>query len=295
MIQYHGIQNLAFLKYIDKRELLIWLGQACDCSANYLQYNDKCHETFGDILSNPNAVPMEMIIFNVGRTWSSVNYGTKTVNSCNVSSINLTRTAWGCPIFQTWLKSSMIAEWVEGFVNQASWKMIQLCSTECQWSVPAADGGGFCNDGPTLLKILFELMDPSTEIVQRNIARPSKMLACRSMTPWIKLSTLIKRLCSTTRLVIHCVFTFLTFSFPPRMMSSCSGYVRSNRMWILDLGSTRILWLGNWFWWQGNKSTICPNRHLGQGGSLQCTICCNGDLNPAISGRPSCTCHFWWK
>ncbi len=114
---------------------------------------------------------------------SSVNYAIKMVNSRDVSSIDPTRMAADSPFFQTWLKSSMIAEWVEGHINQASWKMIQLCSTECQWSVPAADGGGFCNDGPTLLKILFELMDPSTEIVQRNIARPSKMLACRSMTP----------------------------------------------------------------------------------------------------------------
>ncbi len=121
-------------------------------------------DSFGDILTNPDAVPMDMVIFNAGRTWSSVDYATKTVNSRNVASIDPGRTATDRPVFQTRLKSSMIAEWVEGHIDQPSWKMIQLCSSYYQWSVPAAKGGGFRNDGPTLLKILFELMDPSTEI-----------------------------------------------------------------------------------------------------------------------------------
>ncbi len=121
-------------------------------------------EMFGDILSNPDAVPMDMVIFNASRTWSSVDYATKTVISCNVSSIDPTRTPGDQPIFQTQLKYLMIAEWVEGHVDQASWKMIQLCSSEYQWPVPAIHGGGCQNDGPTLLKIIFELMDLSTEI-----------------------------------------------------------------------------------------------------------------------------------
>ncbi len=58
----------------------------------------------------------------------------------------------------------MIAEWVEGHVDQASWKVIRLRSSEYQWPVPAISGGGCQNDGPTLLKIIFELMDLSTEI-----------------------------------------------------------------------------------------------------------------------------------
>ncbi len=100
-------------------------------------------ETFGDTLTNPDVVPMDMVIFNTGRTWSSVDYATKTVNSCNVSLIDPTRTPGDRPIFQTLLKSSMIAEWIEGHVDQASWKMIQLRSPKYQWSVLAINGGGF--------------------------------------------------------------------------------------------------------------------------------------------------------
>mgnify|MGYP006969296618 CR=1 FL=1 len=58
----------------------------------------------------------------------------------------------------------MIAKWVEGHLDQASWKMIQLQASQFQWKVSNADVGGTRMDGPTIIKALFDLIDPSKEV-----------------------------------------------------------------------------------------------------------------------------------
>ncbi len=112
-----------------------WFGWGKLVTAVPINYNATTNapETFGDILTNPDMLPMDMVIFNAGRTWSSVDHATNTVNSHDVSSIDPTRMTGDRPIFHTWLKSSMIAEWVKGHVDQASWKMIQMVCPGCWW------------------------------------------------------------------------------------------------------------------------------------------------------------------
>ena len=43
-------------------------------------------------------------------------------------------------------------------------KTLSLCSREYQWKKADADGSGYCDDGPILLKLLLDEIDPSTEI-----------------------------------------------------------------------------------------------------------------------------------
>ncbi len=58
----------------------------------------------------------------------------------------------------------MISKWVEGHIDQASWKMIKLQASQYQWKVADAGGGGTRMDGSMIIKALFDLINPSTKV-----------------------------------------------------------------------------------------------------------------------------------
>ncbi len=67
-------------------------------------------------------------------------------------------------LFQLCLCSEMMAKWIQGHVDQASWKSLTLKSSNFQWKKLVANGGGYCLDEPTILKLIFDTINPSTEI-----------------------------------------------------------------------------------------------------------------------------------
>ncbi len=57
-----------------------------------------------------------------------------------------------------------MAKWIQGHVDQASWKSLTLKSSKFQWKKSVTNGGGYCLDGPTILKLIFDTINPSAEI-----------------------------------------------------------------------------------------------------------------------------------
>ncbi len=77
-----------------------------------LTYNTTTNDPteFGDLLNNFAIVPIKRVIYNGSKSWSSIDYNTKSVKSCDISTIDSSQSADDQPVFQTHLKSSVIVK-----------------------------------------------------------------------------------------------------------------------------------------------------------------------------------------
>ena len=54
--------------------------------------------------------------------------------------------------------------WIRGRFDEESLKGLGLKSEDYLWNIPACDGGGAKCDGPTMIKLIFDYIQPSTVI-----------------------------------------------------------------------------------------------------------------------------------
>ncbi len=80
-----------------------WFGWGKLVTVVPLTYNTTTNDPteFGDLLNNFAIVPIKRVIYNGSKSWSSIDSNTKSVKSCDISTIDSSQSADDQPVFQT--------------------------------------------------------------------------------------------------------------------------------------------------------------------------------------------------
>jgi hypothetical protein len=133
------------------------------CTIPTVYDNTGVGSTFVDMIRNPEDLTLQQVRDAAAITWTAVNYVSKSYTR-DVLKINPATTDSDRPTFQRRARSEIIVSWIRGHFDEESLKALSLKSDDFQWTVPADDGGGVKCDGPTMIKLILDYIQPSTMI-----------------------------------------------------------------------------------------------------------------------------------
>jgi len=114
---------------------------------------------------------MEMLKFHAAHIFGSPDYSKGTIGTMEIRKIDPRTNKADRPSFQLRVRSDMISKFIHGHFDAASIKTIELKSPDFTWKRSMADGGEFCLDGATMLKIIMDEIDPSTIVGTDNFRK----------------------------------------------------------------------------------------------------------------------------
>ena len=121
-------------------------------------------QSFANLLLNPDNCRMNMVKFHGAHIFGTPNYTTGGIPTMEIKPIDPQLNIDDRPIFQLRVRSEMISKWVYGNFDADAIRTIELQSPEFTWKRSQSDGGGFCLDGATMLKIILDEIAPSTTV-----------------------------------------------------------------------------------------------------------------------------------
>lgn len=124
---------------------------------------DGTGSNFIDLLRNPERISDDEVRFSAAVTWANPNFLTRQT-SITVLKIDPLNVEADRVVHQRRVRSEMVAKWLKNNFSEASIKSLALRSEQYLWIIPAEDGGGFHYDGPTMLKLILDEIQPSTTI-----------------------------------------------------------------------------------------------------------------------------------